>query len=73
MTKVVKPDELVRPDESLKEEMRKLELSPQVKSTTHTVVDIVYLPSVVRISISSSCENNIVIDLVLCSWPYCHI
>ena len=29
MTRVVKPDELDRPGESLREQMRKLELSPQ--------------------------------------------
>ena len=29
MTRVVKPDELGRPDERLREQMRKLELSPQ--------------------------------------------
>ena len=64
MTRVVKPDELDRPDESLREQMRKLELSPQAtgsaaattatKGTTPTVstynvVVIATLPCVVGI------------------------
>ena len=36
MTRVVKPDELGRPDESLREQMRKLELSPQEGEDTLT-------------------------------------
>ena len=36
MTRVVKPDELGRPDESLREEMRKLKLSPQEGEDTLT-------------------------------------
>ena len=36
MTRVVKPDELGRPDESLRELMRRLELSPQEGENTLT-------------------------------------
>ena len=36
MIRVVKPDELGRPDESLREHLRKLELSPQEGEDTHT-------------------------------------
>ena len=36
VTRVVKPDELGRPDESLREQMRKLELSPQEGEDTLT-------------------------------------
>ena len=37
VTRVVKPDELKRPDERLIEQMKKLEVSPQVKDATQTV------------------------------------
>ena len=36
MTRVVKPDELGRPDESLREQMRKLKFSPQESEDTLT-------------------------------------
>jgi len=36
VTRVVKPDELGRPDESLRKQMRKLELSPQEGEDTLT-------------------------------------
>ena len=37
MTRVVKPNELGRPDERLREQMMKLELAPTPKSTPPTV------------------------------------
>jgi len=38
VTRVVKPDELGGPDERLREQMRKLELSPTPKSPPPTAV-----------------------------------
>ena len=37
VTRVVKPDELGKPDERLRDQMRKLQLSPTPKSTPPTV------------------------------------
>ena len=74
VTRVVKPDELGTPDESLREQMKKLELSPQAtdsaatttatKNTTPTVSTCChsYSPMCSRNAIylisSTSCENS---------------
>ena len=69
VTRVVKPDELGRPDESLREQMRELKLSPQATdsaaATTVSTCCHRYSPMCSRNAIYS-----LVTDLVLCSWPH---
>ena len=66
MTRVVKPGELGRPDESLREQMWKLILSPQGKYITPTVSAA--LPCVVGMqftSFPSLLVKTVAIDIVL--------
>ena len=69
MTRVVKPDELGRPDESLREQMRKLELSPQEgedtlthSSHTHKTHSLLYIMHEVHCVIRLHSVNSMYTD-----------
>ena len=69
MTRVGKPDELGRPDGSLREQMRKLELSPQEgedtlthSSHTHKTHSLLYIMHEVHCVIRLHSVNSIYTD-----------
>ena len=69
VTRVVKPDELGRPDESLREQMRKLELSPQEgedtlthSSHTHKTLSLLYIMHEVHCVIRLHSVNSMYTD-----------
>lgn len=67
MTRVVKPDELGDPDESLREQMRKLDLHPQGGEATHTHTPFVHTRNTANIRAVSSRGRGRAVALLGCT------